>query len=242
MLHFIIVPTIQDTPKNPCVPSPCGPFSQCRDDNNNLAICSCLPNYFGSPPNCKPECSINADCPNDLSCQNQQCKNPCLGSCGYSAECVVSNHNANCFCPVGTTGDPFKSCTQVIPCKTLILYSLNPIFNFNLLAKEPSFDDPCNPSPCGANAICNNGQCSCTSEYPKGDPIQGCRPECIQNNDCPINLACIRNKCSEPCTGICGSNALCDVYNHVATCSCPQGMSGNPFFECRPYQCMYLEF
>lgn len=109
----LLVQTISDAPKNPCLPTPCGPFSQCRDDNNNLAICSCLPNYYGSPPNCKPECTINADCPNDLSCQNQRCKNPCMGSCGYSAECIVSNHNANCFCPIGTTGDPFTSCNPI---------------------------------------------------------------------------------------------------------------------------------
>jgi hypothetical protein len=111
---FQTVPVIQDTPKNPCNPSPCGPFSQCREDSNNLAICSCLQNYQGSPPNCKPECSINADCPNVLSCQNQKCKDPCLGSCGYGAECLVSNHNANCICPSGTTGDPFENCHAIV--------------------------------------------------------------------------------------------------------------------------------
>lgn len=115
--------------------------------------------------------------------------------------------------------------------------------NFNLwhpfLAKEPSFDDPCNPSPCGSNAVCNNGQCSCTEEYPKGDPYQSCRPECVQNNDCDRRLACIRNKCGDPCVGICGNQAICEVFNHVATCTCPQGMSGNPFFDCRPYQSMF---
>jgi hypothetical protein len=108
------VQVIQDTPRNPCHPSPCGPFSQCREDSNNLAICSCLPNYHGFAPNCKPECTINADCPNNLACQNQKCKDPCLGSCGYGAECLVSNHNANCVCPSGTTGDPFENCHTVV--------------------------------------------------------------------------------------------------------------------------------
>jgi hypothetical protein len=121
----------------------------------------------------------------------------------------------------------------------IFIDAFNVPFKLNLLAKEPSFDDPCNPSPCGANANCNNGQCTCIAEYPKGDPYQGCRPECIQNSDCPREFACIKNKCSDPCIGICGSNALCEVFNHVATCSCPQGMSGNPFFECRPYQCKF---
>lgn len=110
-----LAPPLQDTPKNPCQPSPCGPYSQCRTDSNNLAICSCQPNYLGSPPYCKPECTINADCSNDLACENQKCKNPCLGACGYSAQCRVFNHNANCFCPDGMTGDPFTSCSPAPP-------------------------------------------------------------------------------------------------------------------------------
>ena len=156
---------------------------------------------------------------------------------------MVSNHNANCFCPIGKTGDPFTNCVDaLVPCKkTLNLSNSRLNINLKLIAKETTLNnDPCDPSPCGSNAICNNGQCSCTSEYPMGDPYQACRPECIQNNDCDRNLACIRNKCSDPCVGICGSNALCEVFNHVATCSCPQGMSGNPFFDCRPYQSMYF--
>lgn len=93
--------------------------------------------------------------------------------------------------------------------------------------------DPCNPSPCGTNAICNNGICSCQTDY-TGDPYVGCRPECVLNSDCPQNRACVRNKCTDPCPGTCGSNALCNVFNHVPMCSCPPGMTGNAFLMCSP--------
>lgn len=63
-----------------------------------------------------------------------------------------------------------------------------------------------------------------------------CRPECILNNECPQNKACIKNKCMDPCPGTCGQNALCEVYNHVPMCRCPQGMIGNAFIQCSTYQ------
>jgi hypothetical protein len=107
-----------------------------------------------------------------------------------------------------------------------------------LLAKEPVLDDPCDPSPCGPNANCNNGVCTCLPEY-RGDPYSGCRPECVLNSDCSRDKACLRSKCVDPCPGTCGQNAICDVINHVPMCSCPTGMAGNAFVECRPYQSMY---
>lgn len=109
----------------------------------------------------------------------------------------------------------------------------------NLSASPEVKDDPCNPSPCGSNAQCSNGECTCLPEY-QGDPYRGCRPECVLNSDCPRDKACSRNKCVDPCPGTCGQNAICEVINHIPMCSCPQGMSGNAFISCNPYQCMYL--
>lgn len=100
-------------------------------------------------------------------------------------------------------------------------------------AAEPVQSDPCNPSPCGPNAQCQDGTCTCLPEY-QGDPYSGCRPECVLSTDCPRNRACIRNKCADPCPGTCGQGATCDVVNHIPICSCPQGTSGNPFVQCRP--------
>lgn len=94
---------------------------------------------------------------------------------------------------------------------------------------------PCVPSPCGANAICREqkgaGSCTCLPEY-IGNPYDGCRPECVLSSDCPSNRACMRNKCTDPCPGICGQNADCQVVNHLPQCSCRPGYTGDPFRYC----------
>jgi len=94
---------------DPCQPSPCGPFSQCRVVNGH-AVCSCQPEYIGAPPTCHPECMVSSDCTQDKACINQKCRDPCPGTCGLSAKCQVLNHNPICSCPPGFTGDPFLRC------------------------------------------------------------------------------------------------------------------------------------
>lgn len=95
--------------KDPCVPSPCGPNSFCQVINQ-VPSCSCMDNYIGTPPNCRPECSINSDCPSNKACINNKCGDPCLGSCGLQTECHVYQHAAICSCLEGYTGNPFQSC------------------------------------------------------------------------------------------------------------------------------------
>lgn len=113
--------TTPTRPVNPCVPSPCGPNSDCQVRGESPA-CSCLAQFIGTPPNCRPECTINPECPSQFACINQKCKDPCPGSCGANAECTVVNHNAMCTCSSGYTGDPFSACMPV-PGKT-ILYTI----------------------------------------------------------------------------------------------------------------------
>lgn len=95
----------------------------------------------------------------------------------------------------------------------------------------------CQRIRCGANADCieNNGlfSCACQPNY-FGNPYLSCQPECVINSDCTHNLACINNKCVEPCIGACGVNAHCQTVNHVPVCFCPQGFSGDPFITCYP--------
>lgn len=95
--------------------------------------------------------------------------------------------------------------------------------------------DPCNPSPCGPNAQCNSGVCTCLPGY-LGDPYTICRPECVINTDCSRNEACLLHKCRNPCVGTCGVNAECTVINHLPMCSCPRNMTGNAFVSCNPIQ------
>lgn len=121
------------------------------------------------------------------------------------------------------------------------LKDLKGIFNRRIdpFAEADIPSDPCNPSPCGTNAECSNGVCNCRLDY-VGNPYELCQPECVINDHCPSNRACIRNKCADPCAGTCGQNAVCDVFNHVPMCSCPPGMSGNAFVFCSILRGRYL--
>lgn len=100
-----------ETPRDPCQPSPCGAYSQCREING-YAVCSCQVGYIGTPPSCRPECVVSSECPQDKACVNQKCGDPCPGTCGINARCVVVNHNPICSCNAGHTGDPFVRCVK----------------------------------------------------------------------------------------------------------------------------------
>lgn len=201
---------------NPCDPSPCGSNSRCLSSPEGYAICSCLPGYRGNPPLCQPECVTSSDCPQNRACQQQKCRDPCPGTCGINALCEVINHNPICSCPLNHEGDPFISCgirrdIEVIDQTT-----------------------PCTPSPCGPNSICqikqNRPVCSCVANFVGQPPY--CRPECVTSNECPLDKACIKEKCVDPCKNACGSNANCKVIQHSAFCSCKRGFEGDAFVGC----------
>ncbi|KAL3268259.1 hypothetical protein HHI36_007383, partial [Cryptolaemus montrouzieri] len=204
---------IEQPRRNPCAPSPCGPYSVCQVQSDR-PVCSCALGYFGAPPNCKPECLINAECSMDKACKNQKCIDPCLGICGYNAHCKVIMHSPICSCPSGYVGDPFSRCF--------------------LQPKKPVEENPCIPSPCGAFSECrireNRPICSCLPNYYGRPP--NCRPECTVNSECDPMLACQNQRCVDPCIGSCGSNAECKAINHVAVCFCRPQFTGDPFVGC----------
>lgn len=134
----------------------------------------------------------------------------------FFTECRIQNHIPICTCLPRYTGDPFTRCFEII----------------EKPEPKPAYS-PCDPSPCGSNAVCDNAICTCIKNY-FGDPYIGCRPECTMNTECSPTKACLNNKCVDPCTNICGTQATCDVSNHIPSCACPQGYSGNPFVACRP--------
>lgn len=107
----LLIISVQEV-THPCQPSPCGPNSQCREVNDQV-VCSCLLGYLGSPPACRPECTINADCPQNEACSNQKCRDPCPGVCGMNARCNVVNHSPICSCLPHYTGDPFIRCQMI---------------------------------------------------------------------------------------------------------------------------------
>lgn len=129
-----------------------------------------------------------------------------------------------CTCSPGYTGDPFTQC---------VVEQLIPMY----------VPEPCVPSPCGANALCKErngaGSCSCLQGY-IGNPYEGCRPECVINSDCVPSKSCVSFKCEDPCPGTCGQNAVCQVINHLPTCSCLPRFTGDPFRFCREEEMVTL--
>ena len=214
----IIILAILPVESDPCDPNPCGPNSNPPRVIGDRCQCSCLPQMIGSPPNCRPECVINQDCPTDKACINRKCQDPCPGLCGINARCNVRNHVPICSCNPGFVGDPFVQCNrQTTPRPIEII-------------------QPCNPSPCGINAQCSEqrgaASCRCILDY-TGNPYVECKPECTTNSECPNDKACVNNKCTDPCPGVCGIHASCRVTNHLPQCTCDPGYTGNPFVSCR---------
>lgn len=116
-----------------------------------------------------------------------------------------------------------------------IIYNKPTVLTVNPSTEPPR--NPCQPSPCGANAVCKErngaGSCTCLPEY-TGDPYTGCRPQCVTNSDCDRSKACFNNKCKDPCPGACGVNAECRAINHAPSCYCLPGYTGNALKSCEP--------
>ncbi|XP_066980062.1 uncharacterized protein [Macrobrachium rosenbergii] len=215
---------------DPCSPSPCGPNTRCEVSQRGIPLCRCLSDFVpdGNTINgCKPQCTVDDDCPDDYRCRATKCVRVCVqGACGTNAECEARNHRPVCECPSNYRGDPHITCTRERP-------------EVKVAPPAPPLD-PCAPNPCGLNADCrtrgDRPVCTCPLGY-EGDPLSNCRRgECIENNDCPGHRVCQRLRCIDPCQeGICGSGAECTVRNHQPICSCPRGFTGDPFVTCRRF-------
>lgn len=106
-------PPAEAVKTRPCQPSPCGSNARCREENN-YAVCECEPEYHGNPyEGCRPECLVSSDCAMNKACIRNKCADPCPGTCGVGAVCMVSNHIPICSCPEGTSGDAFRICNYV---------------------------------------------------------------------------------------------------------------------------------
>ncbi|KAK9751237.1 hypothetical protein QE152_g5175 [Popillia japonica] len=77
--------------------------------------------------------------------------------------------------------------------------------------------------------------CACQKGY-EGDPLTYCkRLECVDNSECSSHLVCKQGRCIDPCDGMCGVNAQCQVHLHIPVCSCPAGYTGRPTEYCRRF-------
>ena len=102
----------EEKSEDPCSTEHCGPSSVCEIVVSR-PVCSCMAGYVGTPPNCRPQCSNNADCSASQACINRKCANPCPGTCGSNSECSTINHSPACTCLSGFTGEPFVKCSVI---------------------------------------------------------------------------------------------------------------------------------
>ena len=123
--------------EDPCDPNPCGPNSNPPRNLGSTCHCTCLPEMIGTPPNCRPECVVNSECPQVKACINRKCQDPCPGLCGVNAYCRVRNHVPLCICNQGYVGDPFSSCYR----QTSKIFTQNPIFSLQLCLCSPATRD-----------------------------------------------------------------------------------------------------
>ncbi|XP_014209634.2 neurogenic locus notch homolog protein 3, partial [Copidosoma floridanum] len=195
--------------ESPCA-SVCAESAECNVINHR-ANCACPKNWLGNPLiSCQPECTQHSNCPaGKPACLYQKCVDPCEGTCGTNANCELRDVTPVCSCPRDKTGDPFVFCRP---------FTDEDLFSGN---------------PCGANAECRPGHdntgkkrpvCRCPHGY-VGNALISCkRGECLSNNECPDNQACINFACQNPCTGReCGLNANCTPRRHIAVCQCAEG-------------------
>lgn len=195
-----------------CDPSPCGPNSACRITHDNLATCSCLRGYTGSPPDChQSEHQHAVD-------QKQSCSSK---KCGPNSECYIGEYgHAACQCKPGykITSPVIGVCLQ---CGSKFDCDSNQVCSMN-----SECVDPC-PGVCGPNDDCYvfNHKASCR---PKGS-----QAKCSSDTDCLSHEACDGYKCVDPCQGLCNDEESdCQVENHKPTCTCKPGFYGSPYRFC----------
>ncbi|TRY80586.1 hypothetical protein TCAL_11630, partial [Tigriopus californicus] len=199
------------TSYNPCsITDACGPNAECTPRANE-PLCTCPRGFSGIPRDGIPDpahgcvrtpekCTVKYDvdsCSNGQSCVRELC----LPQCELDTECSLGERCVN--------GNCIKIC----------------FYDAHCLAGEFCEKSGLNST----NGVCLAG-CQRDTNCPFGqicisDELRGkrCEEGCHFNNDCGMNHACINGSCDDPCADFdeCGSNALCEVINHVATCKCP---------------------
>ncbi|XP_076684037.1 uncharacterized protein LOC143377019 [Andrena cerasifolii] len=195
---------------NPCE-GLCGVNAIC-ETRSHVPTCYCPPGQTGDPfTSCR------------LADPQAACKpNPC----GLNTKCEVVNEIPVCSCLPGYLGSPLTGCRHECESDAECPSHLACVSSFRC-------ESPC---ACGSNAECKvvNHQaiCSCPKNW-LGNALVACRPECTSHSDCPGNKpACLYQKCMNPCDGVCGVNADCNLRGITPVCSCPSHMTGNPFFSC----------
>ncbi|CAG7826525.1 unnamed protein product [Allacma fusca] len=197
---------------DPCMGA-CGENTYCRHSENGgfdiMTECKCLQGYDGNP---YEGCVLKES---GFRFERKEVTDLC-SYCGTNADCVSTMNKALiCRCKRNLRGDPYSECTSTDGSGGLVT--------------------PCGISPCGENSYCQEKYgraiCHCQENF-YGDPWTKCHAECLRREHCKSEDTCIQAKCKSACEGACGTGALCTATNHVATCTCPENLVGDPHREC----------
>lgn len=177
--------------------------------------------------------------------------NPCSYGevrCGTGAQCTPQNHQAVCICPPGTQGNPFVSCITGHCQYNEDCADHEACDRLNRVCRPV-----CDEDTCALNAICtgrrHQPQCECRPGY-RGNPFVQCdvprepptkvEPECKQDADCPSQLACINQRCANPCATphVCTPQQTCHVLDtlplRTMICKCPSDTITDNSGNCVP--------
>ena len=241
--------------ENPCLKENiCGFNAICQCIGNSI-VCKCSEGFAGNPTpqdGCvrisKP-CKITKECPSAHMCIGNICSLPCINesACAIGERCSdnvcvkICHGDSNCLPgKVCRKGVCETGCTTDSDCKSSQICSRNKcICGPGFISSQSGCHDinECEENPCHHTAQCINVpgsyRCGCPSGT-IGDPFV--EPGCVKSNrcshdsDCDVNLACKRSICIDPCADVtCGPNAICNTFNHKASCSCSHGFLGDPF-------------
>lgn len=182
---------------------------------------------------CRPTCQSDNECALGEQCLQGQCLNPCeqRGACGMNAECRIISHIKQCSCPPGFTGNQAVECVRIpVSCTSNADCSDLTTCRDHICLPECQSDNEC-----AFNEKCLKGNCILTCRV-DNDCFLGhiclhnmCLFGCHGDEDCSASETCRDNLCVNPCLDSpCGPNALCQVSNQRASCSCGTGFVPNP--------------
>ncbi len=212
----------------------CSVSSSCCDIGWDVE-CQSLANTLCAVCGATPECTADADCPDDgIACTTASC-DLATGTCNHTPDDGSCDDGDPCTfdaCePIagGCVHDPVTGCTG--DC-----CAANPAHGCN--------DPDCQAIVCGADSWCCevSWDTACAASANTLCTVCGATPECTADADCPDDgIACTVEACNLS-TGTCTTNpdgALCDDGNPCTTDACDPsaGCTNTPIAGCVPSTC-----